>query len=238
MPHRISPANRERQTIMRLMRDFAGLSLGEIGSKFGGLSRERVRQIIGNTGNIPLSSRTDKVERIRSSDYIQTNHDVADTLGISVSTVGKYRVGLPKRIANDKSAGRIGQVWEEWAVGILSDMGMKCEVMPPKNSGYDLIVNGWRVDVKACLTPKKSPSIMDKVINPAYRFGVNKPIGEARGDFYLFIIADTKEVFVVPHDVVPPGTEQVVFCWPTARPSIGKYQKFHNRFDLLEIDNQ
>jgi hypothetical protein len=59
-----------------------------------------------------------------------------------------------------------------------------------------------------------------------------------RCDFYVFVIAETQDMFVVPSRDVPENRAQIAFCWPSLRPELAKWQKYHNRFDLITCFNK
>lgn len=229
---RIGFEDKERADVMVFLRTKMGWPLNRIGKKFG-ISRERVRQIVGNTGRVESVEKNDLITDIKAAEYGTTDAELATELGVPVSTISRHRAGMARRISNENSKGRIGQIWEEWTADMLTKMGMACQLMPPKNRGYDLLVNGFQVDVKVARSGGISPSLQGRMVNPAYSFGTNKIEGEEPIDFYCFIIAESEDMFIVPYGAVPSGTIQVRFCWPTARPTMGKYQKYHNRFDLL-----
>jgi DNA-binding CsgD family transcriptional regulator len=85
----------QRKLEMRRLRYGDGWTLQRIADRYG-ISRERVRQILGNTGSI-ASRRTD---RLRDDEFlIQTAHlsnkELADLLGLTERTVALHR---PKKL--------------------------------------------------------------------------------------------------------------------------------------------
>jgi hypothetical protein len=102
---------------------------------------------------------------------------------------------------------------------------------------FDILLDGrMRIDVKAASAGGIPPSQVGELVNLRYNFSVRKFDNREPVDFYILITTDTDDVFVVPYEAVPDGAHNIQFCWPTARPSIGRYQKFLNRFDLLQGD--
>lgn len=204
-------------------------TLAEIGKKLG-ISRERVRQILGNTG-YGFKRSVEKEIAINSPDL--TTAELADILEIPKSSVSSYRRGIRHRIDLTSSAG-VGSLWEERAAERLNSLGYATELQP-HGAPFDILVNGkCRIDVKVCLKQNHSPSLV-YIKSPLWGFSIRENRNDT--DFYIFIIGPTEDFFVVPSTETPDARlykSGVRFVWPTSRPTMGKYQKFHNRFDLID----
>lgn len=213
-----------REEEMIMMRFEKRMTLQEIGDTFG-ISRERVRQIVGNSDRRHLAA-----ERIR--DEVKsvpelTNSEISSVLGISTATVSKLRHGQRYAIDNDDCSLAIGVQKENEYAKKLSEMGMEVELMP-YGEKFDAIVNGHRVDFKFCATP----NVPAGSVNPSWRFNT-KNNSRKNCDFYFCITAND-DVFIIPSDKIPQKMNQLVFSYPAKHQSTGKWQKFLNRYDLLE----
>lgn len=223
-----NPRDRERVKEMRRLRD-NGATIAAIGEIFG-VSRERVRQLIGNTGR-----KSDEIIRLERQRIIDTNRDLTTPeleakMGIKISGHGKRNYHHP--IAGDNSCSR-GNIAETMAAELLRKHGFGVELMPLHHP-FDILVNGSiRVDVKAASNPSKSPSIISRTISPMWRFRV-KQNTRHKCDFYFLLIAETQDVFIVPSKDVPDKRDTLAFCYPTERPELAKWQNYHDAYDLIE----
>lgn len=202
-------------------------TLAEIGKKFG-ISRERVRQVLGNTG-YGFKRSVEKEIAINSPDL--TTAELADILEVTKSAVAAYRKGIRHKIDLASKVG-VGSLWEERAAERLNSLGYATELQT-HGRPFDILVNGkCRVDVKVCLKQRQSPSL-SRTKNPLWGFSLR--VDHADVDFYIFVIEPTEDFFVVPVAETPVAKYKpsVRFAWPTSMPTLGKYQKFHNRFDLI-----
>jgi hypothetical protein len=197
-------------------------TLQSIASKYG-ISRERVRQIVGNTGYIGQEIRDEYIKSQRG----KTNDELAEELGLSFVTISRKRSNIHHAVSSDCRPVFVGHKWEEWAHYHLLKNGIKNKLMGYK-SPYDIMALGnIFIDVK--VTTKTSPT-SNKIKSPQYRFRPN--INHNKADLYMLIIAPTEDVFIVPDEIIG-NMQQVAFCWPSKRPEIGKIQKYHNRLDLI-----
>ena len=213
----------ERLAEMAYLRFEELWTLQEIGERFG-VSRERVRQILGNTGPGFKSTRLREKARAMSD---KTNEEVAKALGISEQYASALRSGL--RVPAKSGYKKLGTDKEEWVAALLEDKGFSCEL---KQLGhpFDILIDGkCRVDVKFSKTPKSSPS--HECVSPTWRFAVR---GDRENcDFYVCVTAND-DVFVIPSGKVSPNMESLVFVYPTKRPDLAKWQKYYERYDLIE----
>ena len=209
---------------MILLRQEKLWTLQMIGDKFG-VSRERVRQIIGNTGNGYKSKRT---RRIARSMLDKTNEEVAKIAGVSDSRISSYRSDIRHAVEPNSPIG-VGVEWEEWAAETIEANGYSATLMPIHHPFDILVDNSVRVDVKYRNDSKLPPSQVNYV-NPKWTFATK---GKHNRYDILFCITYYKDVFVIPTNAIPEGRLDVSFCFPTTRPEIGKYQQYHNRYDLL-----
>lgn len=215
----------ERCQVMLSLRYDHGWTLNEIGILFG-VTRERVRQIIGNSGWMAAKYRK---REVRAAPYEVTNQQLADELGLTYATVSYLRAGIPKK-APSGSLRRIGQKCEERVEEKLESLGYTVEKMAP-NAPFDLLVDGEiKIDVKYAST-KPNPPSKSALNNTQYQFKVEGH-GEKDLDFFVFVAED--DMFVVPHSAVPRQMKYVCFVWPTDRPEIGKYQKYKDKWELLD----
>lgn len=219
-----SPVHSDRNQEIQRLRFSEGWTLKRIGDEFD-LSRERVRQIVGNTGY--LASKI-MAESIADASPDLSNEELSEIYGVSKSTVNKHRNG--RHVVSGDAPVSVGVEYERWAAERLAELGYSAELQ--KNGAkFDILVDGkLKIDVKSSSGAFRT----ERQVNPQYNFGVNKKEGKDRVDFFFCIAIDTEDIFIIPYDVLPMPKLSLIFCWPTARPKIGKYQKYHNRFDLIE----
>lgn len=226
--HRVPPELMARAAEMKRLRFEQKWSLQTIADKYG-LTRERVRQIVGNSGETFVNA-PEKQIILENPDM--TTEELSSIVDLPMETVRRYRQGTRYKIGGDSNAA-VGAAWEEWASDRLEEMGHSVKLMP-YGSKYDLLVDGAsRIDVKVSIAPRDYPS-MRGMVNPSWSFNTKKDRIDL--DFYMVILAPTKDVFVIPADQVPSGRNYrgtVRFVWPTNRPELGKYQRFHGRYDLI-----
>lgn len=223
----IPPELMARASEMKRLRFEQKWSLQTIADKYG-LTRERVRQIVGNSGERFVNA-PEKQIILENPDM--TTEELSSIVDLSPETVRRYRQGTRYKIDGNSNVA-VGTAWEEWAGRQLEQMG-HCVKLMPYGSPFDILVNDkCRIDVKVCLAPREFASLRG-MINPSWSFSTKKNGNDL--DFYMLVIAPAKDVFIVPAGVVPSGGYKrgIRFAWPTERPEIGKYQQFHNRYDLI-----
>jgi len=74
------------------------------------------------------------------------DHEVAKAAGVSVATVKRYRrkLGLSANCARN----RLGRAGEEYFASLARQAGLHVAWPQVRNAPFDVLVNGWRVDVK------------------------------------------------------------------------------------------
>lgn len=221
----MEPENEQRRKEMIELRFEKMLSLQEIGNLYG-LTRERVRQIIGNTGY-------GFGEGHRNKQFIlsypeRTNRELASVLGLSIEKVCRVRKNTVYQIDERSSVGR-GQAATRMAQSLLETEGFKTELQP-KGTPYNLLVDGrCRIRVCSANHPVDPPSRKATKRSPLYQFNTTRVTG---ADFCLFIITSTQDVFIVPTARVS-GASSVIFAWKPIHWHKRGYQQYHNRYDLI-----
>lgn len=217
----------ERDEMLRL-RFEERKTLREIGEKYG-ITRERVRQIIGNTGRVLSEDIERRNERIRSS--IEPTPTLAEKYGLTDSHISKIRSGKHHLIAGGNR--RKGEMVERFVSKMLDEQNIENELMPTGHS-FDIMANGnTKIDVKGAF----KTTLTGELRSPQWHFCVQK---DKRGDYcdiFICVIWDTKECFIIPSDELKEKQSDLFFCHPTKRPEIGKYQKYLNRWDLIKGAN-
>lgn len=216
---------------MKRLRHEQRWSLKAIGEKYN-ISRERVRQIIGNTG-VKYINEPEKALIAESSHL--TTKELAEIVDMPVSSVRILRQNTRYKHTEDTTLG-FGLEWEERAAEVLRKNGYEVELQS-YGKPFDILVNGkCRIDVKSTSAPRESDSIVKNCINPQWSFSLRECHHDV--DFYVLIIAPTNDYFIVPSSEPPQykgSVPHIRFSWPTSRPTIGRYQKYHNRFDLIRV---
>ena len=208
---------------MKYLRDVGGKTLQEIADIYG-VSRERIRQIIGNTGLVAGKMKFEKRVNFISSHANLTNSQISEEIGLPKTQVAHYRFGARHKLSD--GAVKRGAEAEDYISNILDANNINHKLMPHHNRFDILLENGKRVDVKAAYKIGNSPSL--------YRGRYNFKIMDIeQADYYICIIMETKDIFIIPASEIPKNSYKVAFPWPPKNKR-SKYKKYHNNFDLLK----
>ena len=212
----------DRNKEMHRLRFEELLTLSQIGEKFG-VTRERVRQIIGDTGK-------DFIARRRKRQILhqpgKTNRELAEELGLCHHTISNYRA---KKHYKKEGNWRLSYIYTNHVSEKLSRLDIPHQLVSGKLGYNILIYPNIKIKIKATERRWKSPSL--KFTSPTYKFrrGANDDC-----DFYIFILTKTEDHFIVPtNKIIAKGT--IAFCWPRNN-NVGRgspYRKYHERWDLL-----
>jgi transcriptional regulator with XRE-family HTH domain len=211
---------------MYRLRYISKWTLQEIADKYN-ISRERVRQLIGNSGA------GYKPERIKSevqSHPELTNEELAARTGYSESTIGTLRNGERHAIKENTLMG-LGTKAEETVSTKLAREGIGNKLMPHHHSFDILLSNGKRVDVKSRINKSIPPSAKHRQITAQWKFDCRKSKKGDYADFFILYLWETGDFFIVPNEAV--GTCLIAFAWPATHRA-SKWHQYHNRFDLLK----
>ena len=225
--------SKRKEDIIKL-RFVNGWTLQRIGEKYG-ISRERVRQITGNTGHIAKKNH----DILKDEEFLEktanlTNDELSNILDVPYHVVSEFRSGIRHAIANgDSGPGKAAKI-EELISEQLRAKGIKNELMPFSSEFDILALDIVRIDVKAAFKPLNiSSSDSYKYRNPLWSFTIKDAKKKKDTDFYICVIVPNKDIFIIPRGVIPKKQVFLRFCWPTARPEIGKYQKYLNAYHLI-----
>lgn len=196
----------------------SGLTLRDIGKRHG-LSHERIRQIVGNTGYL--------VTDIKHRLILEEPREKSNATVAKDYDLGEAYVAILRREVNpvmDRPRTGQGAERKAWLKAKLEALGYACEYVP-RGTDHNMVINGHRVLVSACNWSGYPPSYKGKAPLRRFRVG-NKDI-----DYAACIVGE--DVFVIPGDVITTRCDDIVFCWPS---DIGwsKYRQYLNRVDLLE----
>jgi hypothetical protein len=219
----------KRKAEMERMRFEELMTLQEIGDEFD-ISRERVRQIIGNTGYDVFQTKNE-IRNVKIKQSKLSTAKVAKKHNVSYGFVSRIRTNHHNIEGGSQKK---GQDAERYISDKLKNMRIRNKLMPVGHPFDILVFNKLRVDVKACYHGNQYKNLL----NPRYHFNIDSNRRGKYCDFLIFVIWESKDCFVIPFDKVGYNKNNVFFCWPTARPEIGKYQKYHNRWDLLIPNNR
>ena len=218
----------ERKAEMLRLRFEEKWTLSEIGELFG-VTKERVRQIIGNTGG---KDRKRKIkpeilarnESILSSTEL-TNQELSDKFGISKTRIGVIR-GKTRHAIEENCNSKYGADAENVVASKLTVLGFKTELMPHKHPFDILIENFVRVDVKSTYKQRRKNKTY-----LYYSFSVRKN-SRQKCDFYVCYIHPLDKFFVIPALEIPPQRSMITVSYPPKKRE-GRYIQYLDRFDLL-----
>lgn len=222
--------NRE---MMRLRKE-EGKTNVEIGEIFG-ISRERVRQIIGNTGKNFLRDWTLDAIKSGKFDYVHSGvkQDLKNLPG--VYSVWREDWGHHRHKASGGWVKR-GQEFEEKASKILLQHGVVNKLMPHISS-YDIETSsGLRVDVKS-VSFNLSTMASQKYISPVY--SVPHIRSGKYCDFLFVFVPDGQgdyTYFVIPSFELLNLSEssRIRIPYPQLGRRTSKWMKYHKRVDLID----
>lgn len=221
---------------MRRLRVVEGWTLKKIGQEFGGISRERVRQLIGNTGKY---FRREWTERYIDDGRPQPKHYSEMDNAPGLKKVWQERWSEFRHEAKS-GAVLIGQEFEEWISMLLDEHGIKNKLMPNHHPFNILTESGIRIDVKSSnLDARDLPS--QHCVSPTWCFAHFKRGRDC--DFFVACCPDQEELdgytyFVIPAHEFNHTREDYVMRipWPIMGQKDSKWTKYHQRIDLLELD--
>lgn len=207
---------------MKQMRN-SGKSLQEIADVYS-ISRERVRQIIGNTGKSFL--RTFAVAKLKSVEYSfdTTRDDIKNNIKRFKGMFLKKLATVPHKTKT------MGQDAEIIVSEKLRDLGFENSLM---RSGYSfdiLLDNGIKVDVKASY---KKGYTSKKQISGMYAFKVRKDKKGDYCDYFICYIPDHNIFFVIPNNKVN-YINALYIPWPITSRNWTPWAEYKDRFDLLK----
>lgn len=212
--------NQARVEEIKNLRYSEKMTLQEIADKYS-LSRERVRQILGNSGT---GYKTGRQSELILSHPELTNTQLAEKIGINKDMVSRYR--SHQRHAIEDGALKNGTDIEILISNKLNAMGIENELMPHHHPFDILMSNGKRIDVKS--TNKKI--FISKTKAEYYNFKTEKTRRGNYTDYFIMYIVPEDLCLVVPFDDAPK--DMLHFNYPVERN--GKFTKFINNFEVLK----
>lgn len=218
----------QRVPEMEHLRFNLGWTLQAIADKFG-ISRERVRQKLGNTGQVHHKVTFEKRTEIAKKNQKLSSQKLAKLLGIQPGNLSQFRdTSVRHEIEGGWAA--IGTEMENYASRVLNHHGIKHQLMGHHHVFDILLDNGLRIDVKSSDPIKGITKIAS-----TYSFRTSQETRGNYADFFLCITRDTKEIFIIPASETRGNSTPIRFSWPNPRSGIkSKFHQYHNRFDLLK----
>lgn len=220
----------KRHEEMLYMRHMLGMTLEEIGKGYG-ISRERVRQIIGNTGKDFRASWT---KDLIKSGKIQFSHwtELPEAPGVKREWIrdwGNHR--------HEPVGGEVlkGYNFERVAHIILWAKGVGCKLMPFR-CGYDIeCENGARVEVTVSNVDISQMNSQNKSVYPTYAV-VHR---HSEIDFLFAFVPDGKgdyTYFVIPISALShlkTKDARIRIPYPPISNKPSKWHQYHERIDLI-----
>jgi len=179
------------------------------------ISRERVRQLIGNTGR-GFSTRRKK--RIWEQNKHLSNSKLSEELGVGAGQVILYREG-------EWHGAEESRAWSQETVSkILSEHGFKNKLLQNKWHRRIFLENGKEIHVIS-----SNPLDLYGTGAKSYTFTTR----DQKCDFYACLCIDTMDVFIIPYKATRKRTP-IRFTFPCTHHNKSKWLSYCNRFDLLE----
>ncbi len=215
----------ERVEAMKYFRHIKNYTNTAIAELFGEISRERVRQLIGNTGTGFVTRRK---KAIWEQNKHLTNAELAEALELAQhkSASARYREGERHAIQGESGLS-INHDHVMYVSKLLNSKGIEHEPTPLRHP-YDLrLANGLRVEVLSASPMHPFPNLS------MYSFNTRQDVKGRFCDFFACVMSDTLNVFVIPAHLTRVNSP-IRFCFPKDYGKISKWVQYHNRFDLLE----
>jgi len=219
-----------------------GISYQGIAEVYG-VTRERVRQIIGEAvvknGHHRTPSLYEKRSQIEAARYTfasthpeLTTRQLAKQLGVSTGKAVEYWGDIRHAVSSKNKNAKKGAVIEEYVSKLLTRNGIEHTLT--NSRPYDIILaDGRTVEIKS----RHKPDETHQATKNFYFFPLKRVYKKEHAptaDFYIFVIVNRKrDVFIVPKTDLP-ASMAIGFCWPQTNKSRGKWTQYHNRFDLLK----
>lgn len=222
----------ERNQEIKNLRFIKGLSLQSIGDKYG-ITRERVRQIIGNTGR---QFRRKWTTELKSSGAVKPKHwtEIRDGKMPGLKRVWMDGWGDERHIAKSGNA-KIIQKFEMRASSLLTGIDIEHKLMPYLYPFSILTANGIKIDVRVTHVDSSKLPSQTRCKYPTFAVPNLKSgkdcdyfivfIPEGRG--YTYFVIPSFEVYRMRYDA------RIRIPWPKLSNKISKWHKYHERIDLI-----
>lgn len=131
-----------------------------------------------------------------------TNQAIANHLGLSLSTVKRYKQRLG--LGSNDARNTLGRQGEHLVAEVLTGLGLKVHVTPSGHP-YDIQADGWRLEVKTSST----------LVSGQYRFRLNsrRSSNHARYRYTKNYLFDSDFLLLA---IVEDEVLQHLYCLPTA----------------------
>lgn len=215
----MAKAKQARNETMKKLRLEQGMSNTDIADMYG-ISRERVRQIVGNTGRMFRNEWTKELATDYDLSLVDDIKTLPGTQRVWKSLWGKFR---------HKAKGghiEIGQTYEAKASELLKSMGISNKLMPTHHPFDILLDTGVRIDVKRSEFDVSSLQTQ-KCVSPTYPIA-NMKYGKDCDFFFVFV---PDAIFIIPASEV--STDRIRICYPQMGRKPSKWNQYKDRFDLL-----
>lgn len=212
---------------MRRLRFQEELTTTEIGLRQNPpISRERVRQLIGNTGRGFVTRRKKKLWRLNKG---KTNAEIRELLDLgNNSSLAIYREGERHEVEGGNA--KIGYDHQVYVSNVLKAKGIENELGKSRGQCSIILKNLKRVQVLSA-RPLKYPG----VYSPMYSFNTRQDKRGRYCDFFICVCSDTLNIFVIPARLTRVNSP-IRFCYPNEHWRKSKWMQYYGRYDLLEAE--
>lgn len=219
----------QRNEEMRRLRFEEGWILRDIAEKFG-VSRERVRQIIGNTGKEFRKEWTKKFIQGHPDVMIGSHFtEISSLPGVKKAWQTEWG-NYPHKMKGEYQ--KKHRNYENETKRMLRNIGIKAAIMPTKNPFNLITHNGCRIVVRYTTTnisecPSQTSSTYPHWAVPGL------PNNHRDYDFLIAFIPDT--FFVIPSNEIGDRnpTSRIRIPWPKMSNKPSKWHKWHERIDMI-----
>lgn len=198
---------KKRNELMHELRYERGWTLQRIADRFG-VSRERIRQITGNAGNLSAKMRNKKLRAaIDAADALVKVDDLAERIGVAPGFVRRY------------SSEHTNREWVVWVGKQLRARGHDVRIGDRRKA----LIN---IDnrLSACVSSATPTQMSSGYYH--YTFHGNK---SRQHDFMICVLRDKLETYVVPVAAFPGYSISIPDPY-----RYGKYKQFREAWELLK----
>lgn len=227
--------NHVHYNAMYKLRYEQGYTLQEISDMFS-ISRERIRQIIGNSGKDFITkfnqSVAETIDITKNSSFSSIVDDVAKS-DIRVRPSALLKALQPKLSSThhkmDGGNAETGEIGEREVSDKLTSIGIQNTLMPAGHPFDILLDGGIKIDVKSATVDR---FYNKKAIHKTFKFQVQKSMGDKYCDFFVCLVVPFHAMFVIPWELVQ-GKTSLYLTYPVPQRNWSWIYQYESRFDLL-----
>lgn len=206
----------ERNKDIKMLREEKFWTLEQIAELYG-ISRERVRQILGNTGRGFIRRKREKEIQEHSN---LTNREICEKIGVPRGSLFYYGRSSSRHALEPGSLCAQGAEAETIVSKKLMEHGIGNKLMPHHHPFDILLDNGLHIDVKFRNSSNNKSNYPNYHVNPKKTEII---------DYYAILLPNKEDVYIIPYNL--SGTIISITKYPKRK---NKWDFYKNNFDILK----